>query len=53
MQIPSWAKGSALSEALTKQYSTGHQLDPDTIFPEVFSCDLEAIFPVRVLPLVA
>lgn len=53
MQIPSWAKGSALSKALTKQYSTGHQLDPDTIFPEVFSCDLEAIFPVRVLPLVA
>lgn len=50
IQIPPWAKGSALSEALTKQYSTGHQLDPDTIFPEVFSCDLEAIFPVRGLP---
>lgn len=51
MQIPSWAKGPALTEALEKQYSGGHQLDPDSIFPEVFSCDLEAIFPVRVLPL--
>lgn len=52
MQIPSWAKGSALTNALTEQYSEDHQLDPDSIFPEVFSCDLEAIFPVRISSLV-
>ncbi|CAN0258254.1 unnamed protein product, partial [Scytosiphon promiscuus] len=48
IQIPSWAKGSALSEALNRQYAGGQKIDPDKIFPEVFTCDLEAIFPVRV-----
>ncbi|CAM9256621.1 unnamed protein product [Ectocarpus sp. 4 AP-2014] len=46
-KIPAWAKGSALSEALTRQYATGQKVDPDKIFPEVFTCDLEAIFPVN------
>ena len=46
-QIPSWAKGSALSIAVMEQYTHDKRLDPDTIFPQVFSCDLEAIFPVR------
>ncbi|CAM9276719.1 unnamed protein product, partial [Ectocarpus sp. 8 AP-2014] len=46
-KIPAWAKGSALSEALTRQYATGQKVDPDKIFPEVFTCDLEAIFPVE------
>lgn len=46
-QIPAWAKGSVLSDALKKQYSLEDQLDPDAIFDQVFSCDLEAIFPVR------
>lgn len=45
-QIPAWAKGKALNEALTRQYASASQVDPDKIFPEVFTCDLEAIFPV-------
>ncbi|CAM9935184.1 unnamed protein product [Pylaiella littoralis] len=46
-KIPSWAKGKALSEALKRQYASGPQVDPDQIFPAVFTCDLEAIFPVN------
>ncbi|CAM9957806.1 unnamed protein product, partial [Sphacelaria rigidula] len=42
--IPSWAKGSALTEALNRQYTGDDKQDPDTIFPEVVTCDLEAIF---------
>lgn len=49
-QIPAWAKGRPLHEALERQYAGGGQVDPDKIFPEVFTCDLEAIFPVSVLP---
>jgi hypothetical protein len=45
-QIPDWARGAQLKEALEKQYGlNGHTpIDPDTIFPEVESCDLEQIF---------
>ncbi len=44
--IPDWARGSQLKEALEKQYGLhGHTpVDPDHIFPEIQSCDLEEIF---------
>ncbi|CAM9653720.1 unnamed protein product [Choristocarpus tenellus] len=42
-RVPDWARGTPLRRALERQYS-GIQLDPDSIFPEVLSCDLEAIF---------
>ena len=44
--IPDWARGSQLKEALEKQYGLhGHTpVDPDHIFPEIESCDLEEIF---------
>jgi len=43
--FPDWARGAQLKEALEKQYGlNGHApVDPDTIFPEVQSCDLEEI----------
>ena len=47
-QIPNWARSVNLVAALEKQYSTGPDcIDPDTIFPEVESCNLEEIFDQR------
>lgn len=44
-QIPKWAHKSNLIPALERQFLAGpHRLDPDDIFPEVSTCDLEAIF---------
>lgn len=44
-RIPSWAKTVNLNKALEHQYSVGRlQLDPDEIFGEVDTCDLDAIF---------
>ncbi|KAL3909024.1 MAG: hypothetical protein SGILL_008254 [Bacillariaceae sp.] len=46
-RIPTWASRSNLIPALEQQvngYVNGHKVDPDDIFPEVESCDLEAIF---------
>ena len=39
-RIPEWARPYALHEALWKQAP----IDPDDIFPRVFTCDLEAVF---------
>ncbi len=48
-QIPEWARGDKLREALERQYGlNGHTpMDPDLIFPEVQSCSLEEIFGRR------
>jgi hypothetical protein len=46
-KIPSWAQKTNLVPALEQQYKgriDGRRVDPDDIFPEVQSCDLEAIF---------
>jgi len=44
-KIPKWAQKANLIPALEKQFLVGeHRLDPDEIFPEVETCDLEAIF---------
>ena len=44
-RIPNWARSANLIPALEKQYSNGpERIDPDTIFPEVETCDLEKIF---------
>lgn len=47
--IPEWAKGTALREALERQYGLGGHtpVDPDLIFPEVQTCSLEEIFGTR------
>ena len=44
--VPNWAKGTELRDALERQYVAGpSRLDPDEIFPEIPSCDpLEEIF---------
>ena len=48
-QIPDWAKGPKLREALERQYGlNGHTaVDPDQIFTEVQTCSLEEIFGKR------
>lgn len=48
-QIPEWARGVNLRDALERQYGlNGHTaVDPDEIFHEVQSCSLEAIFGCR------
>ena len=44
-KIPDWAQKENLIPALKKQYDdNGNRLDPDALFPEVETCDLEAIF---------
>jgi hypothetical protein len=45
-QIPQWARGNDLKEALERQFGFhGHTpVDPDTIFFEVSTCNLEEIF---------
>lgn len=46
-KIPVWAQKQNLYPALEEQYNgrvDGKKVDPDDIFPEVHSCDLEAIF---------
>lgn len=47
--VPEWAHTENLREALTRQYGlNGHTpVDPDTIFPEVNTCNLEEIFGCR------
>jgi hypothetical protein len=44
--IPEWARGNKLREMLEKQYGmNGHTaMDPDTIFTEINTCNLEEIF---------
>jgi hypothetical protein len=45
-QIPAWARGQTLAAALERQFNTssGGWVDPDAIFPEVVTCNLELIF---------
>ena len=44
-RIPRWARKENLIPALERQFLDGpHRMDPDTIFPEVSTCDLESIF---------
>lgn len=46
-KIPLWAQKANILSALEQQYNgsiAGRRVDPDEIFPEVQTCDLEAIF---------
>ena len=46
-QIPAWARGTELKEALERQFGFHKHIppvDPDTIFFEVHTCSLEEIF---------
>mmetsp|Transcript_2172 Transcript_2172/g.3224 ORF Transcript_2172/g.3224 Transcript_2172/m.3224 type:complete len:658 (-) Transcript_2172:89-2062(-) len=45
-KVPSWAQKPNLIKALHAQYDTekSERFDPDSIFPEVETCDLAAIF---------
>jgi hypothetical protein len=47
--IPDWARGPALDEALQAQYggNASQSVNPDMVFHEVETCDLDAIFPVK------
>lgn len=49
-KIPTWAMRANLYPALEEQYNGrigSRKVDPDDIFPEVQSCDLEAIFGTK------
>mmetsp|Transcript_18884 Transcript_18884/g.21727 ORF Transcript_18884/g.21727 Transcript_18884/m.21727 type:complete len:740 (+) Transcript_18884:179-2398(+) len=44
-RVPSWARNTNLVSALEHQFKdSADRVDPDAIFPEVSTCDLEAIF---------
>lgn len=45
--IPDWARGKALAKILDKQYGGRNPLNPDKIFPEFFTCNLEHIFNTK------
>lgn len=42
--IPDWARSANLTKALEIQYSKNYPIDPDELFGEVETCNLEAIF---------
>jgi Inner centromere protein, ARK binding region len=44
--VPEWAFGTALASAIHAQFGGGG-IDPDTVFPEVSTCDLEEIFGAK------
>jgi Inner centromere protein, ARK binding region len=43
-RIPDWARSANLTKALEVQYSKNFSIDPDELFGEVETCNLEAIF---------
>ena len=45
--IPEWARSSNLTKALEIQYSKKYAIDPDELFGEVETCNLEAIFGLK------
>jgi hypothetical protein len=48
-KVPSWARRENLIPALEIQHSANYPIDPDDLFGEVETCDLDAIFPGRKL----
>lgn len=45
-KIPAWARGKSFREAVIRQFRRdGPRLDPDTIFPEMMTCNLEGASP--------
>lgn len=42
--VPDWARSKNLEKALEIQFSKNYPIDPDTLFGEVETCNLEAIF---------
>jgi hypothetical protein len=46
-QIPDWARSKKLEKALEIQFSKNYSIDPDELFGEVETCNLEAIFGKR------
>ena len=44
MQVPRWARSVNLNPALIKQFTDPYRLDPEQIFHEIQTCNLEAIF---------
>ena len=45
--IPDWARSKNLEKALEIQFSKDYPIDPDVLFGEVETCNLEAIFGKR------
>lgn len=43
-QIPEWARSTNLQKALEIQFRDDYPIDPDELFGEVQTCNLEAIF---------
>jgi len=46
-KVPSWGQGENLRAALRKQITGPNKLDPDRIFGEVTTCNLEEIFNMK------
>ncbi len=47
--IPDWARSRHLEKALEIQFSKNYPIDPDDLFGEVETCNLEAIFDKKSL----
>ena len=45
--VPDWARSRNLEKALEVQFSNDYPIDPDVLFGEVETCNLEAIFGKR------
>ena len=45
--IPDWARGKTLTKILDRQYGRPNPLNPDKIFSESFTCNLEHMFNTK------
>jgi hypothetical protein len=45
--IPAWARGAQLAAALERQFNEQNPINPDTIFAEFFTCNLQHIFDTK------
>lgn len=45
--VPDWAKGKAVAEALERQYGGDKPINPNKIFVDFFTCNLENIFEAK------
>lgn len=45
--IPEWATDKAVAEALEKQYGGHKPMNPNKIFVDFYTCNLESIFDTK------
>ena len=47
LSTPDWAREKTLAKSIERQFGGPNPVDPDKIFPEFFTCNLEKIFNTK------